>query len=171
MKQVCMGSLQIWLSPKLGCVLVGKITENLTSGGNYPDGYHYPDGLSLMDDLAPFYGLLVPLLSLFPYQCQLRPPVSLWWWIHGKTAACEPCWAVCSSLVSRVVKCTKIQPCDAALISQAKKGRSLRVQDVRWKHECSLSRKSLEGSHELNDNIVIPVSVHLQNVRTGFRDW
>lgn len=32
------------------------------------------------------------------------------------------------------------------------------------------SRKVLEGSHELNDNIVIPVSVLLQNICIGFRD-
>lgn len=32
------------------------------------------------------------------------------------------------------------------------------------------SRKVLEGSHELNYNIVIPVSVLLQNIFSGFRD-
>lgn len=123
--------------------MIGTKTGLCVSGENsWKFNFRWKLPRTLIDGLAPFYGPLVQLLSLFPYQCQIRPPVSLWWWIHGKPAACEPCWAVCSSLVSRVVKCTKILSCGASLISWAKKGHSLRVQEVRWKHEWSLARRS-----------------------------
>lgn len=119
--------------------MIGTKAGLCVSGENsWKSNFRWKLPRMLIGGLAPFYGPLVQLLSLFPYQCQLRPPVSLWWCIHGKPAACELCWAVCSSLV----RCTKILSCGAALISWAKKGHSLRVQEVRWKHEWSLAGRS-----------------------------
>lgn len=139
--------------------MIGTKTGLSVSGENsWKFNFSWKLPRTLIDGLAPFYGLLVQPFSLFPYQCQLKPPVSLWWWIHGKPAACEPCWAFCSSLVSRVVKCTEILPCGTALISRAEKGCSPKVQEVRWKHEWSPAGRSWK---EVRSSMTILLSLSL----------